>query len=180
MKNIKIFFLSFLVSLLFVSQSNAQWWVQGGNLLWPYGDVTVKSNLNVDGVVNADSLIVTKDLTIQNNLTLAGTINGVKEYVVIIRQSDFDPPNLSSSLTNTLGDITWSRISEGEYRGTLVAAFPNRKVFFTFNLDASVSHSSYITFSRGDDNYITVSTKTSSDIMSDGIFNGYLIIRVYP
>jgi len=31
--------------------SYSQWWVNGGNLLWPYGDVTIKSNLNVDGAI---------------------------------------------------------------------------------------------------------------------------------
>ena len=52
----KIFLLSFLVSLLFVSQSYSQWWVQGGNLLWPYGKVSIQNNLNV-----SDSLIFEND-----------------------------------------------------------------------------------------------------------------------
>ena len=43
MKNIFLF--SFFFSLFLVSQSSAQWWVQGGNLLWPYGDVDVKGKL---------------------------------------------------------------------------------------------------------------------------------------
>lgn len=44
----KIFFLSFIVSLLFVSQSYSQWWTQGGNLIWPYGDIKINNNLRVD------------------------------------------------------------------------------------------------------------------------------------
>lgn len=47
----KIFLLSFFVSFLFVSPSQAQWWVKGGNLIWPYGNVTVEKNLSVNGVI---------------------------------------------------------------------------------------------------------------------------------
>lgn len=37
----KKIFVSLLFVFLFASISQAQWWVDGGNLIWPYGDVSV-------------------------------------------------------------------------------------------------------------------------------------------
>ncbi len=48
MSSIKIF-LSLLIvhCTLLIGEAHAQWWVQGGNLLWPYGDVSIQKNLIV-------------------------------------------------------------------------------------------------------------------------------------
>lgn len=53
MSSIKFFLTLIIVHCtLLIGEASAQWWVQGGNLLWPYGDVTIKNNLNL-----SDSLI---------------------------------------------------------------------------------------------------------------------------
>jgi hypothetical protein len=53
MKLIKLIPLFFLLT----SNSFSQWWVDGGNLLWPYGDVNVKENLNIDGDLKVEGVI---------------------------------------------------------------------------------------------------------------------------
>ena len=50
MKSIKFFPQLLIVNCtLLIGTASAQWWVDGGNLIWPYGDVTVKNDLNVNG-----------------------------------------------------------------------------------------------------------------------------------
>ena len=57
MNSIKLFLTFFiLISTFYIGTANAQWWSKGGNLLWPYGEVTIKNNLNV-----SDSLIFERD-----------------------------------------------------------------------------------------------------------------------
>ncbi len=53
--NFKIFFL--LIIIFLSSNSHAQWWQSGGNLIWPYGNVEI---------TNGD-LIVHKDIIAHNN-----------------------------------------------------------------------------------------------------------------
>ena len=49
----KLLFLITLYSLLNTS-ANAQWWVDGGNLLWPYGNVSITNgNLSVANTLSA-------------------------------------------------------------------------------------------------------------------------------
>ena len=45
--NFRIFF--FLIIIALSSNSYAQWWVDGGNLIWPHGNVTIAKNLILDG-----------------------------------------------------------------------------------------------------------------------------------
>lgn len=56
----KIF--SFFILLALTNPSHAQWWVDGGNLIWPYGNVKIAKDLTVSGEVTFDS-----------NLTVNGT-----------------------------------------------------------------------------------------------------------
>ncbi len=50
MKSIKFFLQLLIVNCtLLIGTASAQWWVDGGNLIWPYGDVTIKNDLNVNG-----------------------------------------------------------------------------------------------------------------------------------
>lgn len=155
----KLFVLSFLFSLLFVSQSSAQWWVQGGNLLWPYGTVTVKDSFSVGGNANfegtltagylsVDDFVVDNttnlaapvtdvqgtlnaysDVNISGNLVVDGTINGVKYYTALLTQSGTDNPTVVE-LENTLGfTVTWSRDSQGRYSGSFGGSIDPEKLF---------------------------------------------------
>jgi hypothetical protein len=105
----KVFLLSFFVSLLFTSLLNAQWWVRGGNLLWPYGDVVIQKDLEVNGVVTLDS-----NVTIYGDLAVDGAIteNGVKELLAyIVWNLDSDPT--VTVLKNTTGStFTWDNLDD--------------------------------------------------------------------
>ena len=49
---------------MLIGQASAQWWVQGGNLFWPYGDVTIQKDLNVGmGLTINDSIYFVNDST---------------------------------------------------------------------------------------------------------------------
>ena len=37
----KLYLILFLISFILISSGKAQWWVDGGNLIWPYGDVSI-------------------------------------------------------------------------------------------------------------------------------------------
>lgn len=131
----KLFILSFLFSLLFVSQSNAQWWVQGGNLIWPYGTVTVKDSFSVGGNVSITGDLTSANISVNGSLTAAditasgnltadnitagsnisfATLNGVKVYRALLTQSGTDDP-VPLVLENTFGSINWTRNSTGRY-----------------------------------------------------------------
>lgn len=107
----KFFILSFLVSLFFVSQCNAQWWVDGGNLIWPYGNVTVAKDLYVTGSIFNSSY----------NRVESNTATYV--YIALLTQSGSDAPT-AIIIENTFPDtITWSRPQSGIYNATLTGAF---------------------------------------------------------
>ena len=136
MKNIKIFFLLLIVHCtLLIGEASAQWWVQGGNLLWPYGTVTVKDsfsvggNASISGDLTADNIsananFIANDITATGNLTAdnitAGsnisysTLNGVKVYRALLSQSGTDDP-VALLLENTIGAIDWTRNDLGRY-----------------------------------------------------------------
>ncbi len=53
MKSIKFFLQLLIVNCtLLIGTANAQWWVDGGNLIWPYGDVKVLNNFDVGGTIS--------------------------------------------------------------------------------------------------------------------------------
>jgi hypothetical protein len=53
---------------------------------------------------------------------------GYKEYVGYIGQSNNETPVINI-LNNTIGDIQWSRVKTGYYKGTLKNLFQNDRVF---------------------------------------------------
>jgi len=71
----KTFF--FLIIIALSSISHAQWWVDGGNLIWPHGTVTIKKNLVVDGNT---TLTVAEIDTINKNTVFQG-ISGIIRLV---------------------------------------------------------------------------------------------------
>jgi hypothetical protein len=140
--------LSFIVSLFFVSLTNAQWWVQGGNLLWPYGTVTVKdsfsvggnasisggltvdddvvfsSTLGVDGYTNLGSTVdVQGDLNAYSSVHISGdlTYGGTLNSVKVytaLLSQSGTDDPVALLLENTLGPIDWSRTGTGRYTAT--------------------------------------------------------------
>jgi len=80
----KTFF--FFLVIVFSSISHAQWWVDGGNLIWPYGNVSItKGTLDVSGELN---------------------VGGVKEYIALITWHPSSDPTVDE-IKNTLGDTVY-------------------------------------------------------------------------
>lgn len=165
----KLLLLSFLVSLFLVSQSNAQWWVDGGNLIWPYGDVTVSKNLIVNGQI------------VGNNSS------SYKVYSILISQEDtFDPT--VNILENTLGvTIAWIRAYAGIYNGFTLdtsGIFPADKTVLiiqqqTGNL-AFPEESGYKTIYLVNDHQIQLNTLNYTYTAMDNLLtNTFIEIRVY-
>lgn len=108
---------------------------------------------------------------------------GYKEYVAMLRQTGTSAPTVTV-LKNTLsGTPVWTRVTTGQYRATLAAAFPNPK---TVCIPGSLPSGDSVFAQRINDNTIEVYT-TSGGVASDellGEFDGNsytpLIIRVYP
>ena len=146
----KKLFLTFLIlnCSFLIGEASAQWWVQGGNLLWPYGTVTVKDsfsvggnvsiegNLTVDNDVIFDSTFVVNGHTnfgnsvdIQSTLNAYGNVNitGDLTYGGTLNGVKVYTALLSQSgtndpvallLENTFGIIDWSRDGTGRYTAT--------------------------------------------------------------
>lgn len=65
-----------------------------------------------------------------------------KEYVALLTQSGTDAP-VATVLSNTIGNIVWTRVNVGSYDGILNGAFPSDKLiipgFFSFHGDGTTS-----------------------------------------
>lgn len=55
----RIFF--FLIIFALSSNSYSQWWVDGGNLIWPHGNVTIEKDLNINGKIYMDRPVVDRN-----------------------------------------------------------------------------------------------------------------------
>ena len=70
-----------------------------------------------------------QDITGTVGSTLVITNNGFealqfnKKYVVALTQSGTDDPIVTTEFINTIGTITWTRSSAGQYNGNLTDAF---------------------------------------------------------
>ena len=159
MKKIKIFLTLLIVHCtLLIGTASAQWWVQGGNLLWPYGDVTIQNDLNVEG-----------------------NINGVKKYVALLTTQKIIRCS-NNVFENTIGDIVWSYDSPGSYIGTLTDAFPNNKVICFATFHYAGANESTVFFGRSAI-IIVILTVANSNYPTPGGVDGSNVqieIRVYP
>jgi hypothetical protein len=83
--------------------------------------------------VIGDGQTLSDDGMVVSNLTVTGTINGdvvvnSAKYIATISQSGTSDPTVTV-LENTIGDIVWTRTTNGDYRGTLTGAFPIDKTY---------------------------------------------------
>lgn len=89
-------------------------------------------------------------------------------YTAKIRQASTDAPVATIYGSNTIGDIVFSRTSEGIYPMTLADAFPEgRTVIFPFDLDPTGDGNAYIPFfSNGSTlNYFQIG-RTSTSVLT--------------
>jgi len=59
--------------LTFTFTSQAQWWVDGGNILYPWGDVSITGgDLTVTGITNLDSTLIVDSLSVTGGASIGG------------------------------------------------------------------------------------------------------------
>ena len=154
----KLLLLITLFSLLTTS-SNAQWWVSGGNLLWPYGDVSINKDLNVDGA-----------------------INGAKSYVFLFTHDGSTGNPTITDFSNNIGSHdSWIRYSTGVYRTTFTdVTFDNAKVYNTRSVavDDGDTQIHYITYTSG--SYLYIQINNFADLTAyDPTISGLPISLIY-
>lgn len=116
MKKFLLFsFLTLTLTLnLLIGSANAQWWVRGGNLLWPYGNVEIAKDLNVGGVIDFDSTVTLDSVVIEDDLTVTGSIQelGVKELVVNLNWNLNSDPTVAIVKNTTGTTFTFDNIDD--------------------------------------------------------------------
>jgi hypothetical protein len=156
----RLFLLITLISIL-TTTSYSQWWVSGGNLLWPYGDVTINKNLNV-----------------------AGSVNGAKYYIFLFSQpGDTTDPSISNLFNNIGTNSTWVRVSTGVYRTTFTnVTFDNTKAYNSRSvaLDNGDTQFHYFTYTSGTDLYIQVNNFGDLTVYDPAIDHLPISIIYYP
>lgn len=182
MKKIKIFFTLLIVNCAFlIGTASAQWWVQGGNLLWPYGNVTVEKNFSVNDTlfVTPNTKLYTEDIYsmmfghpyVGTDLTLQShTTSG--ERILTLGNSglslEFDPgtgkepyfniDNGTIGLNTELGSITFS---------------PMQIQMYDNNTNAEM----YIQFGAGSPEGTFYGSKGSNYLRTDGPADSTLYIK---
>jgi hypothetical protein len=118
------------------------------NVIMPGADAMVMGRGNTvtagtKGVIVGNGQTLSNDGMVVSDLTVTGTINGeaivpYKKYIATISQTGILDPTVTV-LENTIGDIVWTRTTNGDYRGTLTGAFPDQdKTYLTLsNTDQS-------------------------------------------
>ena len=173
----KKLFLTLLIlnCTLLIGEATAQWWVQGGNLLWPYGDVSIAKDLHVSGSI------------INENYNRFESNTATYVYLALLTQSGNDAPT-AIIIENTFPDtITWARTSPGIYTANLTAAFslPTTISFIYPNRVMSIDEWCFFNIYYTDFNTLSVTTTmvdfTNPNIgYADGILNYTAVeIRVY-
>jgi hypothetical protein len=125
---------------------------------------------------SCENLIVFgSNITADENST--GLLLNYKSYVALITQVGTGAPTVFI-LENTIGDIVWTRLATGDYRGTLTDAFTDRKVITLSNQMESLKT---ILIQRKNIDAISIETfTTSTGAAIDSVLNRTSIeIRVY-
>jgi len=149
----------FLIILAFSSSSYCQWWVDGGNLIWPYGNVSItKGTLNV---------------------------GGIKEYIALITWNPSTDPTVDL-IKNTLGDTVFvDNVDDLGYQLQLQAGSAVFTAYKTSNFSTVLNNSDlnyYIIGGRQtNSNYTLTSYNYIGDtqLQSPG-FQFLLHIQVFP
>lgn len=98
----RIFFL--LIVLILSSNSNAQWWVDGGNLHWPYGNVSIKGTFKSERIQNSDFSAFNTDVV--DSAQVAANIIATSSNLGI-RVDDFTAKNIIQNGNVAFGSTAW-------------------------------------------------------------------------
>lgn len=98
----KIF--SFLILVALTNTSQAQWWVTGGNLHWPYGNVSIKGTFKSQRVQNND---FSEFLTDVNDSAQVAANLIVTSSNMDVRVDDFTAKNIIQNGNVAFGSTAW-------------------------------------------------------------------------
>lgn len=106
---------------------------------------------------------------------------GYLVYTALLTQNGTSAP-VATVLQNTLGGaVIWSRISAGDYLGTLASAFPENKTFCLACLSATLANTVIIQADRNNNNNNSVQVISADGTWSNQDSGNFQIeIRVYP
>lgn len=135
------------------------------------------SQLNVNDI-NPES---GTDVTVNGNLIVTGTNNIIpyRVYTGLISQTGTSNPTVVI-LENTIGNIVWTRNTNGQYQGYLPGEFLAAKTFLLTSSDYAINPTNQARqFFRSSDDYISILTQING-IVADGLLDNTPIeIRVY-
>lgn len=182
-------FLIFNCSLL-IGSANAQWWVRGGNLLWPYGSVEIEKDLTVGGAVTFDSTVSYADsVNFGESVSFEGTTyfsslsrnSACKEYIAFVDFVTLDDPSVSV-IFNTIdpGEITVTNDTLGDITFRLTSANSAFSEFTTpINImynDGSATY--YLIGGRLSDDVVEFVSYTSNGGGTQAISSGRIFIHL--
>ena len=104
---------------------------------------------------------------------------GYRSYTALLTQTGTDAP-VAIVLENNIGNIVWSRVSDGEYNGTLNSAFTSNKTYYSITMTSGggLDVGQFVQNTTQSD-YISIAT-WSNNIFFDGLLaNTPIEIRVY-
>jgi hypothetical protein len=131
------------------------------------------NGLTVNGNITASPAVSPNQVVVKSQLDAVG--RPYKVYTALLSQSGTNAP-IATVLENTIGNIVWSRNSNGVYFGTLSGAFTVDKT----GIMATPSFSNIIVSAiRSDNNSIIIRTSTSGTLSDSGLTNVLTEIRVY-
>ena len=187
----KTLFLFLILNCSFlIGTANAQWWVRGGNLLWPYGNVEIEKDLTVGGEVTFDSTVNYDDsVNFAASASFEGTTyfsslprnSACKEYIAFIDFQTLDNPSVSV-IFNTIdpGEITVSNDALGDIAFRLTSSNSAFSEFTTpINImynDGSATY--YLIGGRLSDDVVEFVSYTSNGGGTQAITSGRIFIHL--
>ncbi|MBV6421209.1 MAG: hypothetical protein DAHOPDDO_02483 [Ignavibacteriaceae bacterium] len=183
----KSFFLFSILTLaltlnLLIGSANAQWWVRGGNLLWPYGNVEIAKDLTVSGVTTLDS-----NVSVGGDLEVSGSVteNGIKELTVFIVWNLNSDPTVTVLKNTTGSTFTWDNVDDLGEQVTITAnsgtPFTSGKTSFVENHFAIGGSIYFLTgFASSTSVYQITGYRNDGNQAAIPDLEFYLNIKIYP
>ena len=135
------------------------------------------SQFNVDTISSQSA----GPVTINDDLIVTGTnnIRPYKVYTGLISQTGTSNPTVVI-MENTIGNIVWTRNTNGTYQGYLPGEFLAAKTFLLTSGDYAINPTNQARqFFRTSDDYIFISTQING-IIADGLLDNTPIeVRIY-
>jgi len=115
------------------------------------------------------------DVVTLAQLNSYGVTSPYRVYTALITQSGGSAPTITTQLENTLGNIVWTRSSDGVYVGTLAGAFSTTKTFVSF----TNNNLCFLAMYANDENTVRIATSNTAGAAADDLLTGSIEIRTY-